>query len=458
MAAVIGLRGLAKRHDFELFSNITGAGNLDDLVYKGGGRLYFLQTKHSYDPDRTLEKTEMSEILGECLKSYSKIRNGPKFKGVAYDKKEFIIYTNRKLDTELTWRKQEQTSVDIFFKTRDNKIFNFIPDKNVNKDLYTLLESSFEVSENPELKSLIPEFLNKLIIVTDQEGNRKLDNLIVDEIYKLDEIKVEPEEYNSIMHHFKTRLETWWRKEQRVAMTPTELTKWLQKAKTEYYNPVVNSLCNSCTNKLDRTVIKFSNSEISRRQTELSSKRAVHLRSDALTLCSILLLDCLDTSKCIFVTFESLQSNKNMLLHAWLGGYWEWLIVFCDSAVKQSVISDTCIKISEIIKTYHSTKRVIILTSNSVQDVKDFVPVKHKFSIEQLSEESQGKVLDKKIDFQGFKVKMRKVLERHGKVQHVLGPELITDMITEGTAINIGGRLRPANRTHNPQLHTVPTT
>ena len=73
------------------------------------------------------------------------------------------------------------------------------------------------------------------------------------------------------------------------------------------------------------------------------------MTSDALTLCSMLLLDCLDISKCIFVTFESLQSNKNMLLHACLGGNWEWLIVFCDSTVLQIDISDTCLDISEII-------------------------------------------------------------------------------------------------------------
>ena len=42
--------------------------------------------------------------------------------------------------------------------------------------------------------------------------------------------------------------------------------------------------------------------------------------------CSILLLDCLDTSKSVFVTFESLQSNQNILLNAWLGGHWEGLL------------------------------------------------------------------------------------------------------------------------------------
>ena len=39
-------------------------------------------------------------------------------------------------------------------------------------------------------------------------------------------------------------------------------------------------------------------------------------------------------------------------------------------------------------------------------------------------------------------------LQLHDNVQHVLGPELFTDMVTEGTALNIGGRLQ-ANTNNN---------
>jgi hypothetical protein len=125
-------------------------------------------------------------------------------------------------------------------------------------------------------------------------------------------------------------------------MTLETLRNRLQEAKTKAFSLVVRSLFKSCTRQLVGTEIKFSDSEVSRLLTELSDKYVVHLRSDALTLCSILLLDCLDTPKCIFATLESLQSKKRMLLHVWLGGHWEWLIVFCDSAVQQSDISDTC--------------------------------------------------------------------------------------------------------------------
>jgi hypothetical protein len=178
-------------------------------------------------------------------------------------------------------------------------------------------------------------------------------------------------------------------------MTPKSLIKWLQEAKTEACASVVGSMFERCKQKFVRTGTKFSDSEISRLQSKLSKEHAIHLRSDALTLCSILMLDCLPQSKCIFVTFESPQSDKNMLLHAWLGGEWEWLVVFCDSTVQQNDISETCHKLYEFIKSGHSSKQAIILTACSVQQITDFVPIEHKFKFEQLSKESQEMVLDK---------------------------------------------------------------
>jgi hypothetical protein len=49
----------------------------------------------------------------------------------------------------------------------------------------------------------------------------------------------------------------------------------------------------------------------------------------------------------------------------------------------------------------------------------------------------------KVLDVQGHEVTMRSVLQQHGNVERVLGPELVTDLIRGGTAVNIGGRLQP---------------
>jgi len=140
-----------------------------------------------------------------------------------------------------------------------------------------------------------------------------------------------------------------------------------------------------------------------------------------------------------------------MLLHAWLGGHWQWLTVFCDSTVRQSNISDTCHKISGIIKSNNSNKRAIILTSNSVQQITDFITTEQEFNFQQLSDASKKIVRDKKIDFQGCILKMGSVLKRHGNVEHFLGPELVTDLITEGTAVTIAGSLQISKGYYAPR-------
>lgn len=90
MAAVIGLHGLKQGHDFKLSSNIKDAGNSHDLVYTGGGQRYFLQLKHSYNPDKTLIKKKLGELLGYCLKFHLKIKNYMKFKNMANDDSYYL--------------------------------------------------------------------------------------------------------------------------------------------------------------------------------------------------------------------------------------------------------------------------------------------------------------------------------------------------------------------------------
>jgi hypothetical protein len=468
MAAHIGLLGLNEDKNFKLYSNFENSGNFDDIVYEGDNSSYRLQLKHSSSPNTQILKwRDLKIILLKCLESYSHIKVSMALEKEKFDKMNFIIYTNRELAKELSEHKRKKLEPRMFFATCDDKVFNFIPDNDTNIDVYKRLENLVEESK----KDMVKEFLNKLVMATGQKGHCEMDKLIPEEIKNQDPIqddeldKLIPKEiknqdategdkaqYNSIFHHFKTLLENWWRNTKGEAMAPGILRNWLQRAKTEHFIPTVTSFYNSCTMKLVRTGIKFSGKEISRLETELSDTPAVHLTSDALTLCSILLLDCLPKSQCIFVTFQSLQSNKNMFLHAWLGGHWEWLIVFCDSAVRQSDISYTCHEISENIKKGHSTKRVIILTVTLVQRISGFVVKKHKFKFEQLSKESQKMLLDKTIDFQGREVKMGSVLQRHGNVRHILGPELVTDLVTEGTAVNIGGTVQASMENYEPRV------
>ena len=446
MVAVIGLRGLQRGDAFELFCNREDAGNFDDIVYSAGGRRFFVQLKHADSPEKKkLTKGDLVTLLKKCFKSYCDIKHGDNFRDIPLDKSQFIIYTNKELTPALLKHKRRQSKVDIFFKTCEKgEIFSFSPDENKQIDVYTLLEN--EVEKGQEFpgscdRETVSEFLNKLIMVTGQKGQRELDAVIDEEIRIHDVARVDNEVYKTELLEFKTQVEIWCRGKNEK-MTEIEFRNWLQEATTKACASVVRSLFKSCTKKLVGTDMRFSDSEVARLQAKISNNNAGHLRSDALTLCSILLLDCLYTSKCIFLTFESLQNNKNILLYAWLGGHWEWLIVFCNPTVPQTDISETCLTVSGIIKHAPSTKRVIILTVCSVQQISSFVPIPQEFKFEKLSKESQEIVLDKTIDFQGCDVIMRSVLQRHGNVEHVLGPDLFTELVTEDTAVNIGGRLQ----------------
>ena len=449
MAAVIGLRGMRRNYNFKLYTNLKDAGKFDDLVYIEGERQYCLQLKHTENPHTTyLQPKDLVKLLYECFKSYYEMKDEDK------NKRKFIIYTNKELGPTLSKHGRSRLvddMIDNVFRTRTiGEIFNFTPGNRRRTDVYLGVEELVKASkkiddlsdqDQKHKVSMINEFLGKLIMVIGQKGESELDEVVKEEIRKQNSVTFGPKVNETELLHFEKKVENWW-KNRNEEMTSDSIRNWLQEAKTTACTPVVSSLFKNCTRKLVGTGMRFSDSEISLLQAELPNNRAVHLRSDALTLCSILLLDSLDTSKCIFVTFESLQSNKNRLRQAWLGGHWEWLIVLCDSTVVQRDISETCFEISENITRANSSKRVIILTAGSVPRITDFVLINHEFKFEQLSKKSQEIVLDKTIDFQGCEVTMRSVLQRHGNVEHVLGPELVTDLITEGTAVNIGGTLQ----------------
>jgi len=448
MAAVLGLRGMQCGDDFQLSTNKAGSGNFDDLVYTTRTRRYFLQLKHTDNPDTTkLVHSDLVPLLHQCFESYCSIIQDPSFKEL--DSSEFIIYTNNQLGPKLLQHNRQQRQIDVIFKTCDTgEIFNFAPDKNKKIDVCTLVENM--VKESKEFGLLSPlerkdklkifrNFLKKLIMVTGQKGQRELDDVITEEIRQHDAVKVTPEMYETESLFLKKLLEISLRNK-RENVTAETFRNCLQIAKTRTCLSVVGNLSEQSRKKHYVAGIAFSDSEISWLNAKLSDKRAVHLRSDALTLCSILLLDCLPQSKHIFVNFEFLQSHTGELLHAWLGGFWKGLIVFCDSIFQPTDISKTCLDICRRIESVPLNKCLIILTSCSVPQITDFVPIEHEFKFEQLSQKSQAILLDKKIDFQGYEVKMRSVLQRHGNVKHVLGPELVTDLITDGNAVKLGGK------------------
>jgi hypothetical protein len=99
MAALIGLRGLHRSHNFELCTNKAEFGNFDDIVYTAGDQRYFLQLKHTDNPEENkLAKAKLVPLLRKCFKSYCTIIHG---KDSQINDMQFIIYTNIELGPEL---------------------------------------------------------------------------------------------------------------------------------------------------------------------------------------------------------------------------------------------------------------------------------------------------------------------------------------------------------------------
>jgi len=67
MAAIAGLRGMQRADNFKLSSNTEGNGNFDDLVYREGGRRYYLQLKHSYKRDEKLEIKKLKKTSAQMF-------------------------------------------------------------------------------------------------------------------------------------------------------------------------------------------------------------------------------------------------------------------------------------------------------------------------------------------------------------------------------------------------------
>jgi hypothetical protein len=459
LAAVIGLRGLHRGDKFQLFSNRHYAGNFGNLVYTADRRRYFLQMQYADSLEkRKLTKGDWVTLLLNSFKSYCDIKHGDTFKDTQTYNSQFIIYTNKELATTLQRHKIRPREVDILFQTRDKvKIFSFSPDyENKETDVYTLLENSVQGNKDfyrSSDRKMVSQFLNQVIIVASQQGTGKLDNEMCKEIEEHDAVKVAGEMYTAELRYLKAQVATCLKKG-KESMTAEMFRNWLQEAKTEACRSFVRSLFVSCTKRIVRTGIHFADSEISRLQTELSYKRAVHLRSDALRLCSILLLECLDTSKCIFVKFKSLQRDRSKLLHAWLGGGWQWCVVICNSEIWETEISDVCLNMFGVMKLATSKNCLIILTPFVVQQIQGFSPIERKLKFEQLSKKSQKTVLDKEVVFQGHMLGLKSILQRHGIVEHALralGARTVSRLVTEET-VELGGRLRENRGYYAPRV------
>jgi len=196
MAAFLFARALNRTAEFQLASNVDGAGAFDDLVFRYRLRkpdvwkTCFIQLKHKKNGG-TIQRSALTQMSGDFsllkyFKSFYEITNnaatdrnlkqcGP------FDDFEFVIYTNQNLESKSPTQVTDSDPLSIlssgkddgkyvtFDETRDKDIFDFFNELSGYhehiKDLDTLLKSRNSVDKaiNETIKKLQGSMKNQTI-------------------------------------------------------------------------------------------------------------------------------------------------------------------------------------------------------------------------------------------------------------------------------------------------------
>ena len=230
MAAFLFARALNRTEEFQLASNVEGAGDFDDLVFryklrdKGIWKTCFIQLKHKKTGGK-IQRSSLTQMSGDFsllkyFKSFCEIKNkaatdrnlkqcGP------FDEFEFVIYTNQKLERKSSPQESESptqiadsdplsilsSGTDdgkyiTFDETRDKDIFGFFEEVSVYRifigELDSLLKSrtSADKAINETIEKLQNSVTNRKILgklnSLQTKVNTDIETRWIDELAKCD--------------------------------------------------------------------------------------------------------------------------------------------------------------------------------------------------------------------------------------------------------------------------------
>ena len=197
MAAFLFARGLNRTEEFRLASNVDGAGDFDDLVFRYRLRepdvwkTCFIQLKHKKNGG-TIQRSSLTQMSGnfsllKYFKSFCEIKNKaatePNLKQCGpFDDFEFVIYTNQKMVVNCPLQGGDSDPLDIlnsgtdkgkyitFDETCDKDIFGFFEEFSGCKkhigELDSLLKNRNSIDRNikEKIKHLQNSVKNKVIL------------------------------------------------------------------------------------------------------------------------------------------------------------------------------------------------------------------------------------------------------------------------------------------------------
>ncbi|WP_339045373.1 ankyrin repeat domain-containing protein [Candidatus Mesenet endosymbiont of Agriotes lineatus] len=474
-------RGLKEGYDFRLATEWDDAEKFDDLVFKytdqGQDKYRFLQAKHKQDESKkigigdlfTEQKGGGEFELTKYFLSYLKIKNNPIFQGG--DLVDFIICTNIGFDldnsspTQLKVIKsgknkgkkisvEEIKGNDVFFKDGGQRYQL----KDSQGDLATHLKQSEEIKKQnmQNIDVEINNFLEKLVFAVAQPNEIELSKIIGKEL---------GEEFNLIdadlvIDNFQKEMLNWMKekgpkgKEGRF-LTSEDGKEFFGFAKQKVSKLKIAGPTSGYSEKLKRYNIKFKPDKLTEVESFLgqSQKQILNLKFQHDTrLSAIKVNQAVENHNSykaedsyIFLSLGGLLRLKDKALNAFKAqNTGNLLVIEC----KSNGADDIQALSSELIRIATNTpnKKIILITQDDnalANAFKNDGQIGNKYDeksddiggLSDLTPESQKKMLDKTVNFQGNDTPLGKLINDNQK--NLVDGEVLAQLV-DGEEIKIG--------------------
>ncbi|PSN45791.1 hypothetical protein C0J52_10757 [Blattella germanica] len=480
IASLLFARGMFEASSFSLFTNMDETGAFDDLVFcyeekNTNKQLYnFVQLK--YKKNRPVTSSELCAKSGKIsllkyFDSFCCIHR--KF---MTDHAEFIIHTNASFRGNIKGKSSSRIVLSNFLNTTrseeiivsfekgDDEYRTFehlrpyikvLEDISVHKyssdivsyklkpfsqldhckRLLTALKDrkifdlllSQQLSEELTI-NMWESFMNKLRLYTCQASGKGLDDVIKATLKKY--LGTE-----QMFLKFQSAMILWWKK-------PFTLSEKCAPFWFSMLEKHIHDLVSPLSSKL--SVV----SELKFRDTESMSSRVINYIVEGHTELSCLRVhQYLSEAHVGYIMIDSntLQSRTDEVISIWKFGAWCKVLVV-DGGVKDDSISD---RIADII--HNNPEKQIIWISNGIDKCTSSCSKlsqaenhNRNFSFFQLEDNSQSKILNCKVDFQGSLVKLENLTDK-ANILDALDEDLVLQLLLNETPCKVGERIPNMN-------------
>lgn len=494
-------RGVDQNYDFRLATEWDAAEKFDDLVFKytdqGKTKYRFLQAKHKQDEAKKisigglLTKDKGGEFnLEKYFISYLKIKDNQAFRNG--DLEDFIICTNIDFDlgnsapgqpiqlneVRSGKNKGKKISVEVingddhFFKQSDGGTRYKL---SANDDLKTHLKQGNKVQEVIQTQRIqnidaeINGFLEKLVFAVNQPNEVELSNIIGREI---------GEEFNLIdtdlvTDNFQKEMLDWMKEkgpkgEEGRFLSKQDGKEFFEEAKQKMATLVMIGPTSQYSKKLKEYNVEFESTKLAEINTFLTQdqKQILNLKSEHSTRLSAIKVNQAlkgikdaggnDLYKAkdsyIFTPLSKLMRLQNVVLRSFNAQKTgNLLVIECKNGA-----SDIQNLYSELVKVIrnNNNKKIILITKGDNELANKFktdTTISNNYkeednidSLNDLTSQSQEKVLEKTVNFQGNDVPLRTLISDDQK--NLITEEILVQLIG-GTKIKVGDTI-PATKDH----------